>query len=58
MESYDFAGKKIIPFVTSGSSDIGDTAENLKALAPNAQVDIGKRFTSTVSEKDLSDWVK
>ena len=58
VESYDFAGKKIIPFVTSGSSGIGDTAENLKALAPNAQVDIGKRFTSTVSEKDLSDWVK
>ena len=58
MESYDFAGKKIIPFATSGSSGIGDTAENLKALAPNAQVDVGKRFTSTVSEKDLSDWVK
>ena len=58
MESYDFAGKKVIPFVTSGSSGIGDTAENLKALAPNAQVDVGKRFTSSVSEKDLSDWVK
>ena len=58
MESYDFAGKKIIPFVTSGSSGIGNTAENIKALAPNAQVDVGKRFTSTVSEKDLSDWVK
>ena len=58
MESYDFSGKKVIPFATSGSSDIGDTAENLKALAPNAQVDVGKRFTSSVSEKDLSDWVK
>ena len=58
MESYDFSGKKVIPFVTSGSSDIGDTAENLKALASNAQVDTGKRFTSSVSEKDLSDWVK
>ena len=58
MESYDFSGKKVIPFVTSGSSDIGDTAENLKALAPNAQVDVGKRFTTSVSEKALSDWVK
>ena len=58
MESYDFAGKKVIPFVTSGSSGIGDTAENLKALAPNAQIDVGKRFTTSVSEKDLSDWVK
>ena len=58
MESYDFSEKKVIPFVTSGSSDIGDTAENIKALAPNAQVDVGKRFTTSVSEKDLSDWVK
>ena len=58
VESYDFSGKKVIPFATSGSSDIGDTAENLKALAPNAQVDVGKRFTTSVSEKALSDWVK
>ena len=58
VESYDFAGKKVIPFVTSGSSDIGNTAENLKALAPSAQVDVGKRFASSVSEKVLSDWVK
>ena len=58
MESYDFAGKKVIPFVTSGSSDIGDTAENIKALAPNAQVDVGKRFTTSVSEQALSDWAK
>ena len=58
MESYDFSGKKVVPFVTSGSSDIGDTAENIKALAPNAKVDVGKRFTSSVSEKQLADWVK
>ena len=58
MESYDFSGKKVIPFVTSGSSGIGDTAKNLKALAPNATVDTGKRFSSSVSEKALADWAK
>lgn len=58
MESYDFSGKKVIPFVTSGSSGIGDTAKNLKALAPNATVDTGKRFSSSVSEGALADWAK
>ena len=58
MESYDFSGKKVIPFVTSGSSDIGDTGKNLKALAPNATVDTGKRFSSSVSEEALADWAK
>ena len=58
MESYDFDGKKVIPFVTSGSSGIGDTSKNLKALAPNAIVDTGKRFSSSVSEETLSDWAK
>ena len=58
MESYDFSGKKVIPFVTSGSSDIGDTGKNLKTLAPNAAVDSGKRFSNSVSEKALADWAK
>ena len=58
MESYDFSGKKVIPFVTSGSSGIGDTGKNLKALAPNATVDTGKRFSSSVSEEALADWAK
>jgi hypothetical protein len=30
LESYDFAGKTVIPFATSGSSGIGDTVANLK----------------------------
>lgn len=57
MESYDFTGKKVIPFVTSGSSGIGDTGDNLQQLAPNATVDTGKRFLSTTTEKELADWI-
>ncbi len=56
MESYDFAGKTVIPFATSGSSDIGNTYENLKKLAPNANVLPGKRFASDVSVEDLKSW--
>ncbi|MBP3857508.1 MAG: flavodoxin [Ruminiclostridium sp.] len=38
LESYDFSGKKIILFATSGSSGFGGTADDLKASAPGAQI--------------------
>ena len=56
IESYDFADKTIIPFVTSGSSDIGDYGANLQALAPNAKVLTGKRFPNDVSAEELKVW--
>ena len=56
IESYDFTGKTVIPFVTSGSSGIGDYGANLQALAPNAKVLIGKRFPSNVSKEELKNW--
>lgn len=56
IESYDFAGKTVIPFVTSGSSDIGDYGTNLQALAPNAKVLTGKRFPIDVSATELKTW--
>ena len=57
MEAYDFSGKKVIPFCTSGGSGLGDTAKNLKELAPGARVVDGKRFSPRVTEKDLKEWV-
>ena len=56
IESYDFAGKTIIPFVTSGSSGIGDYGANLQALAPNAKALTGKRFPTDVSAEELKNW--
>jgi len=56
IESYDFADKTIIPFVTSGSSDIGDYGANLQALAPNAKVLTGKRFPNDVTAEELKTW--
>lgn len=58
LESYEFAGKTIIPFATSGGSGMGRTAEILKASAPGAKVLSGKRVPSTASEAELGDWVK
>lgn len=56
IESYDFTDKTIIPFVTSGSSDIGDYGANLQALVPNAKVLTGKRFSNDVTAEELKDW--
>ena len=56
IESYDFTGKTVIPFVTSGSSGIGDYGANLQALAPNAKVLTGKRFSTSVTAEELKDW--
>lgn len=37
-ETYDFAGKTIIPFVTHGGSGFSDTVSTIKELEPDAEV--------------------
>lgn len=49
MESYDFSGKTVVPFATSGGNPIGDAGKNMQMLAPNAKVMKGKRFVSDTS---------
>lgn len=55
-ESYDFSGKTIVPFATSGGSGLGDTTKNLKAICPGANIVEGQRFAASVSESDLKKW--
>lgn len=42
MEAYDFSGKKIYLFATSGGSDLGSTDSALSALAPGAEIKNGR----------------
>ena len=42
LESYDFSGRKIILFATSGGSGFGKAVQNLKPSAPNAEIIEGK----------------
>ena len=56
IESYDFSGKKIVPFATSGSSGIGNAGSNIQTLAPGAAVDSGIRFAAGVAETELAKW--
>lgn len=58
LESYNFSGKTVIPFATSGGSGLGKTAENFKKiLGANVTVKDGKMLTRA-SEVVVSDWVK
>lgn len=56
MEAYDFSGKTVVPFATSGGSGIGDSGKNMQALAPKAKVEQGKKLPAKASGKELADW--
>lgn len=58
LEAYDLSGKTLIPFATSGSSGLGESSDNFKALAPSAVIKDGKRFPSNASEADLKAWAE
>ena len=58
MEAYDFSGKTIVPFATSGGSGLGDSGKNIQSLAKGAKVKNGKRFPAGVSAKELKDWAE
>ena len=57
MEAYDFKGKTVIPFATSGGSSIKKACEDLKAAYPEVNWKEGK-LLNRATKKDLEDWVK
>ena len=58
LEAYDFTGKKIVLFATSGSSDIGQEAPARAAEIAKAEVLAGKRFSTNVSADELKAWAE
>ena len=58
-EYYDFNGKKIIPFCTSGGSGMGNTADRIRSIVGSkVTVDEGRRLGGDVSEEDLKLWTE
>ncbi|MCI7349515.1 MAG: flavodoxin [Ruminococcus sp.] len=55
LESYDFSGKTVIPFATSGGSGMGKTEEILHKICP-AKWKNG-RVLNRASDNDLNKWV-
>ena len=58
MESYDFTGKTIIPFATSGGSSMGKTNDKLQPSCPGAKLLEGKVFSSNAKIAELNTWVE
>ena len=58
MEAYDFAGKTVVPFCTSGGSGLGEAGDNMQKLAPGSKVVSGKRFRGGVSADELRKWAE
>ena len=57
MESYDFSGKTIVPFCTSGGSGIGSSASNLERLTSGATWLDGRRLNGSDSQDTVMEWV-
>ena len=56
LEEYDLTGKTIIPFATSGGSDMGRTNEYLRGSCNGATLKVGRRFRTSVSSEELKTW--
>lgn len=58
LESYDFSGKTVIPFATSGGSGLGNTVSELKTSCSKSTKWLeGERFSGSISEKELENWI-
>ena len=57
LESYDFTGKTIILFATSGGSGFGKTAADLKNSARGAVIRDGKLLNGRQTRESLAAWV-
>ena len=57
LEKFDFSGKKIIPFATSGGSKMGGTNAGLQVSCPNASLLEGD-VLNKMTDEQLADWLK
>ena len=58
LDAYDFSGKTVVPFFTSGGSQLGDGQGRIEKLAKGAKVLPGKRFSARASESELKSWIE
>lgn len=57
VERYDFSGKTIVPFCTSGGSGIGSSASPLEDLTNGAAWLSGTRFSGGASRSSVVEWI-
>ena len=57
IEDNDFTGKTVVPFTTSASSGLGESASLLADLAGTGNWLEGERFRSSVDESEVVEWL-
>ncbi len=57
LENYNFSGKKIVLFATSGGSGFGNTVSELKPSAPDAVIIEGNVFHKA-TKREIAEWVR
>lgn len=58
LEAYDFTGKTIVLFATSGGSGLGKSADGLRPSAPGAKIVDGRMLNGHLNEAELSAWAE
>lgn len=58
LESYDFTGKTVVLFATSGGSGLGKSAAGLRPSAPGARIVDGRLLNGRLSENELKSWAE
>ena len=58
LDAYDWTGKTVVPFCTSGGSELGEGQSRIEALAKDAKVLRGRRFSARASESELKKWIE
>ena len=58
LEAYDFTGKTIVLFATSGGSGLGKSAAGLQASAPGARIVDGRMLNGRLNEAELKSWAE
>ena len=57
-EAYDFSGKKVVVFATSGGSGFGNTVKELQPSAPKATIIEGKLLNGRIDKAELAKWAE
>ena len=58
LDAYDFGGKTVVPFFTSGGSQLGEGQGRIEKLAKGAKVLPGRRFSARAGEGELKSWIE
>lgn len=58
LEAYDFSGKKIVLFATSGGSGFGNTVKDLQPSVDASAKFVSEKILNSASDSEIQEWVK